>query len=124
MTGIRLGQLMEEASQHLADVDLADTAWAAAVEQRARHRRAVLRRVAGVAAAALAVGVLVTRDQPEVDRVAPAPATATSPSPVATDRATDGTLLVQAPKAADEARLPLLATHLPADPSAPEGLRV
>jgi len=115
MTGIRLGQLMEEASQHLPDVDLADAAWAAAVEQRARHRRAVLRGVAGVAAAALAVGVLVTRDQPEADRVTPAPAPATSPSPVATDRATDGTLLVQAPQAADEARLPLLATHLPAE---------
>ncbi|HEY7719221.1 MAG TPA: hypothetical protein VH915_10685 [Pedococcus sp.] len=115
MTGIRLGQLMEEASQHLEDVDLADAAWSAAVEQRARRRRAVLRGCAGAAAAALVIGVLVARDQPRADRVTPAPAPATSPSPVATDRATDGTLLVQAPTTEDEATLPARATHLPAE---------
>jgi hypothetical protein len=115
MTGIRLGQLMEEASQHLEDVDLADPAWAAAVEQRARRRRAVLRGCAGAAGAALVVGVLVARDEPAADRVTPAPPPVTSPSPVATDRATDGTLLVQAPTLADEARLPARGTHLPTE---------
>jgi hypothetical protein len=109
MTGTRVHDLLDDASRHLDEVDLVDTAWSGALRVRRRRRRAVAGALAGAAAAAAVVAALSLPDDP--GRVQPAPRP--MPTPVPSAQAPDGTVMVRMPSVAQEPRLPLHPSRLP-----------
>jgi len=109
MTERDLGALLERASEHLAEVDFAEGAWAAALAERARRRRLVVGTVGAVAAAGLAVAAVQLGGS---TKPRPTPATS-STGPASVGRLSDGTAYAVMPLEGAEAQLPDFDAGLP-----------
>lgn len=116
MTGTDLRELLTRVAEDIPEVDLAERSWQGAVEAGRRRRQRVLSGIAAGAAAAVAIGVVVSTSGSRPATRLPATRT-TAPPAVAGGgvlvTATDGTPVTVAPSSADFARLPLLHTALP-----------
>ena len=115
MTDRDLGSLLERATERLPEPDLIDVAWAGALAYRRRRRRLVLAAVAAVSATAMATTMVVQLggDADRQIRRPPAASTTPEPSQRAQTRTPDGSVVVTAPRAAEEAGLPVLLAGLP-----------
>ena len=110
-SGRELGVLLDRASQHVVEVDLAERAWGTALVGRAVRRRRLLSGVGALAA----VGVVVAVAQ-GVDRGGANPAPTPSPSTLVTaavNRLPDGTMYAAMPLEGAEDRLPDYDAGLP-----------
>jgi hypothetical protein len=109
MTERDLGSLLERASEHLAEVDFAEGAWAAAVAERSRRRRLVV----GTLGAVAAVGLAVTAVQlGGTTKPRPAPAV-TATTPASTGTLPDRTAYAVMPAEGKEVQLPDFDAGLP-----------
>ena len=118
MTDRDLTGLLERASAHVPEVDLAQDAWAEALAERARRRRRWTAGVGAVAAGALAVAAVQLAGGP--DRADPLPAV-TATTPPVTGTLSDGTAYAELPLEGKEGDLPQFSAGLPEviDPSDP-----
>lgn len=111
MTSRDLAAMLDHASAHVGEVDLAERAWAGAVAARRRRQRAAVAVGALAAAAATAVGsgALSPGDGGSTSHVTPATTSARD----TTLRAADGTEFTIAPPLGAEAALPHVVSPLP-----------
>ncbi|GAA2738848.1 hypothetical protein GCM10009867_32060 [Pedococcus aerophilus] len=106
-----VGGFLDRASQRLVEVDLADRAWALALDRRARRRRRALSGIGSVAAAAVVVAVALG-----VERGGSSPSPGPTPSTSVTapvNRLPDGTMYAAMPLEGDEDQLPDYDAGLP-----------
>ncbi|GAB3447313.1 hypothetical protein GCM10027517_30950 [Phycicoccus ginsengisoli] len=109
MTDRDLGALLQRAAADLPEVDFAEDAWAAALQERARRRRTVTGGVGALAAAALAVvAVQVTGGGP-----VPTPPRYTVTTPPTTGTLADRSPYTVLPLEGREGDLPLFEEGLP-----------
>ncbi len=106
MTDRDLGALLQRASEHLPEVDLAESAWAGALASRRRRRRTVVGGVAALAVAALSLTAVQLAQPPR-----PTPASSTTTSTQRT--LADGTAYAILPPEGSEASLPRQDVGLP-----------
>ena len=116
MTDRDLGALLEQASDGLPELDLAEQAWAAAVAQRQQRRRLLTGSVAALAAAGVAVTAVQVAGSPTPSPTPrPAPAASSTTTAAATKAGTlsDGTPSAVMPAEGTEGRLQLRDLGLP-----------
>jgi hypothetical protein len=110
MTDRDLTTLLERGSEHLAEVDFVEAAWAAALAERSRRRRRWVSGAGAVAAAAVAVGAVQLGGSGEDPTPTP---TYTTSTPATTGTLGDGTAYALMPLEGKEGRLRQYAVGLP-----------
>jgi len=111
-------ELLDDASRHVVEVDLADRSWRAALARRRVRRRRAASAVAAVAA--LGVVVAVAQGAGRGTTPTPSPTTPTTTTTAAVQKLPDGTVYAEMPLEGEEDRLPDYDAGLPSviDPEA------
>jgi RNA polymerase sigma-70 factor (sigma-E family) len=106
-----LGTLLDDASDHLPEIDFGEAAWAGAVQTRRQRRRTVVGSLVAVLAAAVAAVGIGLLDRPGRENVGPAPTP--PPTEVRYKRTFTDVLYTVAPEVGSEASLRRLDSGLP-----------